>query len=89
MLNQDLSIVERLLAPSPKFFVIIRNALGILALVSLVITKLDAVYPLPDYIKMIGDKAVWIAGLIGTFVSLLTVDFKKLIEKEQFSNQSK
>ncbi|MCU0336348.1 MAG: hypothetical protein MUF12_00665 [Sediminibacterium sp.] len=89
MLNQNLGIIERLLSPSPKFFKIIGNILAILALISFVIAQVNAEFPLPEWIVIVGDKSVWASGLLGKIITMLTVDYTAKMKKEALPNNFK
>ncbi len=80
MIDQNkLSAVERVAAPTPKFFAIIRNIGIVLAAVSgAVIAVQQQGIELPEIVALLADKSAWIAGLIAALVSQFTVDFKKL-----------
>lgn len=80
MLDQNkLGIVERLKAPTPKIFGIIRNVGIVLATLSAAVVSLQSQdVQLPEIVTMLSEKALWISGLIAALVSQLTVDYKKL-----------
>ncbi|WP_273210521.1 hypothetical protein [Runella zeae] len=88
MLDQNkLSITERITAPTPKLFTIIRN-LGIVlaALSGAIIAIQQQGLELPTWVSILSDKVAWIAGLIAAIVSQLTVDFKKLTSENALAN---
>lgn len=86
-MNQNLTLVERFTAPTPRFFAIIRNIGVALGSVSVIIAYLvDQNFPIPDLIYWIGDKATAIAALIAAIVSQFTVDYKKKAEAEALNN---
>lgn len=80
MLDQNqLGLVERLAAPTPKIFAIIRNIGVILAAVSAAILAIqEQGIQLPEIVSILTEKAAWISGLIAALISQLTVDFKKM-----------
>lgn len=80
MLDQNkISIPERITAPTPKLFAIIRNLGIILAAISGAIVTLQSQgVQLPEIVTVLSEKALWISGLIAAAVSQLTVDYKKL-----------
>lgn len=80
MINQDkISIPERITAPTPKIFAIIRNIGIVLATLSGVVAALQSQgIQLPEIVTVLSEKALWISGLIAAAVSQLTVDYKKL-----------
>lgn len=79
-MNQDqISIAERIAAPTPRLFAIIRNVGIILAaIVAAFATMEQQGVVLPEWLTMILSKATGIAGAVAAIVSQLTVDFKKL-----------
>lgn len=80
MIDQNkLSVTERITAPTPKLFTIIRN-IGIVlaALSAAVIAIQEQGVQLPEIVTLLTEKAAWISGLIAALISQLTVDFKKL-----------
>jgi hypothetical protein len=80
MLDQNkLSITERITAPTPKLFAIIRNIGIVLATVSGAVVAMQSQgIQLPEVVTLLSEKALWISGLIAALVSQLTVDFKAL-----------
>lgn len=80
MLDQNrISIPERITAPTPKIFAIIRNIGIVLATLSGVVAALQSQgIQLPEIVTILSEKALWISGLIAAAVSQLTVDYKKL-----------
>ena len=88
MLDQNkLSISERITAPTPKLFAIIRNIGIVLATVSGAVVALQSQgIQLPEIVTMLSEKALWISGLIAALVSQLTVDFKALNIKSTLSS---
>lgn len=88
MLDQNkLTIVERIAAPTPKLFAIIRNIGIALATVSGAVVALQSQgIQLPEVVTMLSEKALWISGLIAALVSQLTVDFKALNIKSTISS---
>ncbi len=76
--QDELSTLERLTAPTPRFFRILQ-VLGIVfatisgALIQLQLQGIE----LPDFLTVIADKASVIAGIVTALVSQFTVDFKK------------
>jgi len=86
-MNQNLNLLERFTAPTPKFFAIIRNVGVALGSVSVIIAYLiDQNFPIPDLIYWIGDKATALSALIAAIVSQFTVDYKKKAESEALNN---
>jgi hypothetical protein len=88
MLDQNkLTIPERIAAPTPKLFAIIRNVGIVLATVSGAVVALQSQgIQLPEIVTMLSEKALWISGLIAALVSQLTVDFKALNIKSSLSS---
>jgi hypothetical protein len=82
MLNQNLGMLERLMAPSPKFFKIVGTILTVLSIISFVISQLSTQFDLPTWLLLIGDKSVWISGLVGKVVAMFTVDFTAKMKAE-------
>lgn len=81
MLDQNkLGLVERLAAPTPKIFTIIRNVGVVLAAASAAVLAVEQQggIQLPEIVSLLSEKAAWISGLIAAIVAQLTVDFKKL-----------
>jgi hypothetical protein len=77
--QNKLSIVERIVAPTPKLFAIIRNIGIVLATLSGAVVALQSQgIQLPEIVTVLSEKALWISGLIAAAVSQLTVDFKAL-----------
>jgi hypothetical protein len=86
-MNQNLTLVERFTAPTPRFFAIIRNIGVALGSVSVIIAYLvDQNFPIPDLIYWIGDKATALSAIIAAIVSQFTVDYKKKAEAEALNN---
>lgn len=77
--QDELTALERLGAPTPKFFRILQ-VLGIVfatisgALIQLQLQGID----LPQVLNIIADKSAVIAGILTAVISQLTVDFKKV-----------
>ena len=88
MLDQNkLTITERITAPTPKLFAIIRNIGIILATISGAVVALQSQgIQLPEIVTMLSEKALWISGLIAALVSQLTVDFKGLNAKNTLAS---
>lgn len=88
MLDQNkLGLVERLAAPTPKIFAIIRNVGVVLAAVSGAIVAIQSQgIQLPEVVTMLSEKALWISGLIAAIVAQLTVDFKALNSKNALTS---
>jgi hypothetical protein len=82
MLNQNLGMLERLMSPSPKFFKIVGLICMVLSAVSGIISFLSTEFDLPSWLLLIGDKSVWISGLVGKFVAAFTVDFTAKMKAE-------
>lgn len=83
--QNNLSVVERIAAPTPPLFAIIRN-IGIVlaALAGAVMAVQQQGVQLPEIVTTIADKVVLVSGVIPALVSQLTVDFSKLAEKNIF-----
>ena len=80
-LQDELTIPERLSAPTPKLFRVLRNIGVVLAAVSgaLISAKTQGV-TLPEAIDVFANYATTVAGIVTSLVSQLTVDveaFKK------------
>ncbi len=77
MKNQnELSLLERFTAPTPKLFAIIRNGGVILSAVALLLMKLPAQgVAVPDSLLFLASKAYALAGAAAALVAQLTVDF--------------
>lgn len=88
MLDQSkLTIAERITAPTPKLFAVIRNIGIILATLSGTVVALQSQgIPLPEIVTLFSEKALWISGLIAALVSQLTVDFKVLSAKNALAS---
>jgi hypothetical protein len=82
--NQNkLSIAERITAPTPKLFAIIRNIGIVIATIAGAIIGLEQQgVQLPEVVKLIADKAAIIAGIVAAIVSQLTVNFSELSTKK-------
>lgn len=79
MQNQDIPIVDRLLAPTPKLFAIIRNiGIALATIAGAVMGLQEQGIQLPEIITNLAGKATVIAGIIAALVSQLTVDYEKL-----------
>lgn len=80
MTNQNsLGVLERLSAPTPKLFTIIRNLGLLLAAIAGGIAYLTSNgMVLPEWAVVVGEKAYVLAGAVAALVAQLTVDFKKL-----------
>ncbi|WP_221412971.1 hypothetical protein [Rudanella paleaurantiibacter] len=76
-IQDELSLPERLAAPTPRLFGWIRNAGIVLAALAGAVAAIDkqGVY-LPDLVLVLADKAYFVAGLVATLISQLTVDLK-------------
>lgn len=79
-MNQEkISITERLTAPTPTLFAIIRNVgIALATLSGAVVALQNQGIQLPEIVTVLSEKALWISGLIAAAVSQLTVDYKKL-----------
>lgn len=83
MQNQDLPIMDRIKAPTPKLFAIIRNIGITLATVAGAVMGLqEQGVQLPEIVTAIAGKATVIAGIIAALVSQLTVDYSALSTKK-------
>ena len=75
--QNDLSLLERFVAPTPKLFALIRNIGVILAMASMAIKTLpEQGIALPDAVLFFADKAYALAGVVAALVAQFTVDFK-------------
>lgn len=74
-IQDSLSITQRLSAPMPKFFRIIRNGGIILAAIAgaLIGVQHQGIV-LPELLVVFGSKAYVMAGLVATLIAQLTVD---------------
>ncbi|MBB3842194.1 hypothetical protein FHS57_006225 [Runella defluvii] len=88
MLDQNkIGLVERITAPTPKIFTIIRNIGVILAAVSAAVLAVEQQgIQLPEIVSLLSEKAAWISGLIAAIVAQLTVDFKALNSKNALTS---
>lgn len=86
-MNQDqISLLERIQAPTPKIFRIVRNAGIVLAVASGAVMSLhDQGIALPELVTFLADKAYVLAGAIAAIVAQLTVDYKAKADKEVFT----
>ena len=85
--QNELSVADRLTAPTPSIFAIIRNIGIVLATLSGAVVALQSQgIELPEYVTLLTDKAAWISGLIAALVSQLTVDFKALKVKDTLAS---
>ncbi len=82
-MNTNLSITERVLAPTPKFFRIIRNVGLVLGAVGT--TILTAGAALPVAVTTIAGYMVT-AGAVAATVSQTTVDWKEYNYQNQVAN---
>lgn len=82
-LQNELSISDRITAPTPKFFRILRNVGVVLGAVGS--TILLAPLALPVAITTIAGYLAT-AGAVAAAVSQTTVDYKELAKEEQLSN---
>ncbi|PRY47125.1 hypothetical protein CLV58_101191 [Spirosoma oryzae] len=84
MHNQnDLSLLERFSAPTPKLFSLIRNAGVILGLFSAFLMGLEAQgIELPAFLKTVAETSSLIEGIVAAVIAQLTVDFKALAQKK-------
>jgi hypothetical protein len=77
--QNSLGLVERLSAPTPQLFAIIRNIGLLLAAIAGGIAYLTSNgMVLPEWAVAVGEKAYVLAGAVAALVAQLTVDFKKL-----------
>ena len=87
--QNELSVVERIAAPTPPLFAWIRNIGAVLAAVAGAVLALqEQGVQLPEIVTIIADKALLVSGVIAALVSQLTVDFSKLAEKNIFEKVS-
>jgi len=83
MQNQDLPIMDRIKAPTPKLFAIIRNIGIALATVAGAVMGLqEQGVQLPEIVTIIAGKVTAVAGIIAAIVSQLTVDYSALSTKK-------
>ncbi len=77
--QNQLSIVERIVAPTPPLFAWIRN-IGIIlaAIAGAIISVEEQGVELPEIVKIIADRIVLVSGVVVALVSQLAVDFSKL-----------
>jgi len=90
-INQNsLTLLERIQAPTPKLFGIIRNAGIVLATLAGVLMRLqeDGI-DLPAFVAVLAHHATWISGIIAAIVAQLTVDFDKLKKETALSSLKK
>ncbi len=74
-IQDELTIKQRLNAPMPKFFRIIRNGGIILAAVAGALMGIQSQgVELPQVLTVVADKAYALAGLVATLIAQLTVD---------------
>lgn len=77
-IQDKLSVMERLAAPTPKLFQYIRNVGVVLSVISGALMGLEkGGIDLPDHVMVLADKAYLMAGLIATALAQLTVDVKE------------
>lgn len=89
MLNQNLSLLERLLAPTPQLFTIIRNiAIAISVLVGLITSLESYGINVPDWLIFFKDKAIWTGGLIAAVIAQLTVDYQAKAKAEAIDEKT-
>jgi hypothetical protein len=80
--QNNMTIGERLTAPTPKLFAIIRNVGIALATVAGAVMGLEEQgVKLPEIVTIVAGKMTAIAGIIAALVSQLTVDFSALSTK--------
>lgn len=85
--QNELGPIDRLTAPTPRFFTIIRNVGIMLAALSGALFSLQAQgMTLPDWIIQSADKAYMLSGAIAALVAQFTVDFEKLRASQQLDN---
>lgn len=85
MFNQDdLTAVERFLAPTPKFQNIIQIIGVFIGLLGATLMKLEAdnLVVLPFWLSWIATKATVISAAIGTIVAQFSVDYKAKAKAE-------
>lgn len=81
--NQDLPIIERMKAPTPKLFAIIRNiGITLAAVAGAVMGLQEQGVQLPEIVTIIAGKVTAVAGIIAALVSQLTVDYSALSTKK-------
>lgn len=80
-LQNELTLAERITAPTPKLFQIIRLVGGVLAALSGALMSLESQgIELPPVLDVVNNWITFASGLIATLISSLTVDlpaFKK------------
>ncbi|UHG93390.1 hypothetical protein [Spirosoma oryzicola] len=77
-LQDELSLAQRLTAPTPKLFQKVRNVGVILAAFAGTILGLEAKGVIvPDSIEMVATGVTTVAGIIAALVSQFTVDLKE------------
>ncbi|TAF02263.1 MAG: hypothetical protein EAZ80_01575 [Runella slithyformis] len=87
MQQNEISIIERIAAPTPRLFAIIRNVGIILATIAAAFATLqDQGISLPEWLTLIVSKVTGIAAAVAAIVAQLTVDFKKLGEKNALAS---
>lgn len=88
MLNQKLGFIERLTSPTPSFFAKIRNFALLLAVMGGAIANIDSFINLPIWVVFLGERVVWVSGLVMALVAQLTVDYNAKAFKDAFSDKS-
>ncbi|PQA59157.1 hypothetical protein [Siphonobacter curvatus] len=84
--QDQISLLERVQAPTPKVFRIIRNAGVILAVISTSLLSIQAQgVNVPEIVLFMADKAYALAGAIAALVAQFTVDYKAKAEREIFN----
>ena len=82
MITQDnITLSQRLTAPTPKFFKTVGKVLGIVAGVATVVVT--APVALPTIVTTVAGYVIAAASLAGVGAITLPVDFKKLAEQEK------
>jgi hypothetical protein len=87
-LQNELNPLERLNAPTPKFFQQIRGILIMISAISAaIISAKNQGFILPSFFDILAEKATIISSLVGILISSFTVDFEKY--KQQSDNHYK
>ncbi|GAB3990406.1 hypothetical protein GCM10028807_17500 [Spirosoma daeguense] len=81
--QDELSTLERLLAPTPVYFRAIQIMAIILGAIGAVIYQLASVTTLPEWVQFMGDRATLAVEFVLIFFPQLAVDFKALAKKKE------
>lgn len=82
-IQDELSLLERLQAPTPSLFKTIRNVALIAAALATALIQIKAQgIELPTVVDFVANKIVVVSGAVATLIAQLTVDYNAFGKKE-------